>query len=157
MPGIENVMSAGGVGAGFVGGEAAAGMQVIGCGRPSRQRPLWLISPMPAYENSALGRVVRIAAPHDENPNGRLATNSIRNSFQPAIEPAQLEGAEIKSCVGPEFCFASGAAWLPSMYPRTHDQADRPLLCLGQLHIIQIRSLQRPRVRPTAYELYGAG
>src|SRR5581483_4010524 len=107
-------------------------VKVVRRGHSSRQRPFMLVSPMPAYEESAFRCLVCVATAHDENSNRRLAINAVIHSLQPMIEPPQLKFIEVDRGVGTKFGFASVAASAASMSPRPNDQTLQAFLVLAE-------------------------
>src|SRR6185437_16973341 len=68
----------------------------------SGERPFLLIPPAAADEYASLGGAMSIAPAHDENAHGRGSLDSVRNAFQPTIEPSQLEVIAIEDGVRAE-------------------------------------------------------
>src|SRR5207247_9805425 len=87
-------------------GQAAVRVQVVGRRNGARQRPLALVAPAAADKNPAFGCSVRVAAAHDEDADGRLAVHAVVDPLQPVVEPAPMEGLEIKAGVRSELRLA---------------------------------------------------
>ena len=96
-------------------------MQIVRRRLCTCQRPLLLVAPVSADEDAAFGGLVRIAAAHDIDTNGRLAVHSVVDAFQPMVEPAQVEGPEIERGVFGELRFAGEVAVLRAVNPRPDD------------------------------------
>src|SRR2546425_6816831 len=106
------------------------GEQVIGRGLGASQRPLGLIPPVPADENSAFRRLVAVASTHDEDADRRFAINTVLDALQPRIEPALPECIEIESSLGSKLPFPRKTFRLASVSPRAHDESTWPFLGL---------------------------
>src|SRR2546423_12295952 len=104
--------------------QAAVCVQVVGRRNGARQWPFALVAPVAADKNPALGRSVRVAVTHDKDADGRLTVDTVVNSLEPAVEPAQMKGLEIERRVRPELCLARVAVRLAAVRPRPHDQTD---------------------------------
>ena len=147
VPRIEQVRD-GPVVSGLRRTEDAVRVQVVGCWSRTRERPLLFVAPVPAHEDAALGRFVRIAAAHDVDPDGRLAVHSVVYALQPVIEPPQVKRREVERRVRGELRFAGVARVLTAMNPRSDDQPLQALLGPAQLDVIQVGDRSAPGVVP---------
>src|SRR5439155_16844293 len=114
MLGIKQVVG-GRTGAGLTGGQATARAQVVGRDGRAGERPLALVPPVSADENAAFGRLVRVAAAHHKDANGRVAIHAVVETLEPVIEPAELEGGEIERRLRPELRLAGVAERLAAV------------------------------------------
>ena len=137
-------------------------MQIIRRGRCAlAERPLLLVAPVAADENAALGCFVCVAAAHHINAAPAVPVDSVIDSFQPMIEPSQMECPKVQRCVFGELRFAGVVVVFGTVNPRPDDQSLQALFRLSQLYEIQIGDLRpqesyQPVVWYSGTSLYSA-
>src|SRR6185369_1878424 len=99
------------------------------------------LAPPTADEDPPFRRAVAVATAHHEDTHRRLAIDAVVRALEPAIEPAELERLDVDGGIAAELRLAREAAPLPAVRPRPHDQAQRALLRLGELHVVEVGGL----------------
>ena len=74
-------------------------MEIVGRVDHTCERPLLLITPVPANKNASLSRLMRVPATHHVDANGRFAIHPVVNPLEKMIEPAKLECIQIQGSI----------------------------------------------------------